>query len=272
MTRNPAWWGNFHIPKGTQTRWRIGPMTMWIERLAYEWRVARELVDVANNARVEIEPEAAYVDLLQRGDLSRFGVDIGLDRIHIKPRLADRPVVCSPERAVFIPARQSVTVYVGSPLWAQLAVGERGDVVLHEFPIHRPSDTWFGPSTMDGELCYASRTAARLRLDEVSALPHRALTAVSIENHADTPLPLEKLKLPVQYLSLFVDGAGYLWTEDIELVRFETEDLAPLALGKGPPRVAPGAPRLSRPRLAVSGNLFVRAFETLFSRRAETMS
>lgn len=66
----------------------------------------------------------------------------------------------------------------------------------------RPSDTWFGPTTSEGEPCYASKTVCRLRVEDVPLRPHRCLTKVTLRNRADDSLSLDRLKLPVNALAL----------------------------------------------------------------------
>ena len=95
----------------------------------------------------------------------------------------------------------------------------------------RPSDTWFGPSTLEGELCYESKTAVRFNLDNVPRRPHRAISVVRIRNRTDTQLSLERLKIPLPNLSLFGTEDGQLWTESITLERDEDGENATVKLG-----------------------------------------
>jgi len=70
---------------------------------------------------------------------------------------------------------EKVRPHVSSPLWPELAA-ESANMVLPELAIQRPSDTSFGPSTREGELCCASATHCRLNIDELPQRPHRAIT------------------------------------------------------------------------------------------------
>jgi len=128
----------------------------------------------------------------------------------------------------------------------------------------RPSDTWFGPSPDDGELCYASRTSCRLDLGALSLRPHRALTAVRVKNRASGPLLLERLNLPVVYLPLFCSAGGVLWTRDVTFDYIQGQDYAPLNYGAATPAHADGAELVSPPRHAPSGSLVTRVFSSLF--------
>ena len=55
-------------------------------------------------------------------------------------------------------------IYVSTPLWVRVDVHDPPQF-LQEIPVIRPSDTWFGPSTREGELGYAGRTHGRLNFE-----------------------------------------------------------------------------------------------------------
>ena len=132
-----------------------------------------------------------------------------------------------------------------------------------EFPIQRPSDTWFGPSTLEGETCYAIRTHSRLNLENLSLHPYRALTQIDIDNRAEAPLHVERLNLPVPYLSLFVNPEGILWTEAVTMTQKDDASLAEFEIQEGPPVVSGGAELLSPSRENPQKNMLIRAFGIL---------
>jgi hypothetical protein len=243
--RLEPWWGKVKIAHGASQLKRIGSsLDVWIQRLGGEWRIAR------NPAPGEHDPER----------LERFASADAGDELELLPVLADRPVVARPEHPFSILPRQACTVFVGTPLWLRIQTPGDHPVQLTEFPIQRPSDTWFGPNPMVGELCYVSRTYCKIRREDVEPRPERALTAVSIRNNADTPLFLERLKLPVEYLSLY-ENEGGLWTQDIAFDREEGQPLSALSL-RDQPRGSSraGTKPLMGPRKPPTHNLFVRAF------------
>jgi hypothetical protein len=135
---------------------------------------------------------------------------------------------------------------------------------LYELPSTRPSDTWFGPSTLVGEFCYASRTAGRLSLEELEFRPHRAITPIRVVNRADDPLFFEKVKLPVQYLSVYRSETQFLWTESVRLERGDAGDMAALDISHRTPPQAGSAHKIGPARLQAGRNLVVRAFSKLF--------
>jgi len=167
---------------------------------------------------------------------------------------------------LFVPKGEETTLFVSTPLWLRLEVEKLGQLL--EVPSQQLSDTWFGPSTLVGELCYASHAAVGVDLKDVTFEPHRAVTPLRVRNLADSPLHLERIKLPVRYLAVYKSGKpsdSRLWTQTVTLEREADGDLAGLQLGKGAPREAGKTERLSAPRQRADKNLVVRAFSKLFS-------
>jgi hypothetical protein len=263
-TKDAQWWGATKVPHGHCVRWQIGPLTLWGQRLSGEWRIARSSQGDVNSSEIGRVDNAACEDLLAHDSLTRFGVSGKDETLVLMPALADRAVVSTPERPFYVPAGEEVTVYLGTPLWLQLLVGKQ-PLLLEEFAMHQPSDTWFGSSPQEGEICYASRSFCRLQLSAMHRLPHRSSTAVLIQNHASTPLFLERIKLPVPYLSLYSDPSDSdLWTNDIVLERIDGE-LGPLRVRDGAPRAIAGATLVAEARQQAYGNVMVRAFTSFFA-------
>jgi hypothetical protein len=155
---------------------------------------------------------------------------------------------------------QEVTVYVGSPLFIRLEADES----LDDLPALPPKYTWWGPNTREGELCYATRTPGRLRLEDAVRYPHRVLTAVAIQNGADEPLTFERLNLPVRKLAVYAARDARLWTELVRLVRKKKEPFAELHVESAPPEIAKGAEQLSPPRDPAKTHFLFRAFGSFF--------
>ena len=263
MSGEPSsWWGTFPVREGAAARWRLGPLTLTIQHLRREWRVFRAVGDLAARDR-GVEVDVALHEV-QAGEYSaRFAAADGVNSVTVMPVLPDLAVVTRPEMPLTVPARGNVSVYVGSPLW--LRIIEAGtERVLEDMAALGPRLTWFGPNSMDGEICYASRTFGRLRLEEVQLQPHRVTTAVKILNRAALPLTIESLRLPVPRLSVYATPGADLWTEPLVLERGEGRDLAELRVSSGPPGEAHGATLVAEPRESGGTNM-IRAFGSLFS-------
>jgi hypothetical protein len=257
MQKQSHWWGEWRLGPGEVARFGIGPLTLYVQRLAQEWRIAH--TSGGAEAECTLELPAADADLLGMPTVTRYVDSGGADRLELRAALADRPVVAQPERPLILPAGEEVRCYVRTPLWAQICIGEPARQ-LTEIPVVRPSDTWFGPITEGGELCYAASASFRLEPDGARHLPHRATTTVRLANRADSPLTLERLSLPVAHLALFADDTGRLWTDDVAFERTGGDDFAAVRLG-GEPR----ASEVSAPRRRAPSNLVHRAFNSLFT-------
>jgi len=255
-----VWWGEHSLADGQVLVCRIGPLRLSIHRLTHEWRVAhrRDLDD-----SVDVKTELGTDELDEPDTVDRFLEQQTPALCSLAPALADRSVVSRPEKPFHVPAGESTTLYVSSPVWVRVAEGEERRTLL-ELPAAVPSDTWFGSSTREGELCYASRTHGRLRLEDVPLRPHRAVTPVTIENRGTGHLRLERLSLPTPYLSLFAGPGDALYTEAVTLIRAQDGELARLHVGNGPSEPARGGKLLTAPRQRrAEGSLF-RAFGNLF--------
>lgn len=191
----------------------------------------------------------------------RFAFQRTESTLSIRPALADRGVVVRPDVIFSIPPKEESTVFISTPVWITLSPGTAEPVL--DVPCNRPSDTWFGPNTRVGELAYASRTRATQAFDEVTRMPHRAVSVVKIRNRAASALRVERIMMPVENLSLFADDAGYLWTETVTLEREADGDFAAMKLGKGAPDESGGAARIVGPREKHEKGISLRAFGSL---------
>ena len=148
-------------------------------------------------------------------------------------------------------------------MWVRVVEGP-GRRLLTELASLVPSDTWMGPSTTEGELCYASRMHGRLELKELPLRPQRAVTPVTIENRAAEPLRIDRISLPAPFLSLFSGQRGFLWTEGVTLAREENDDRARLSVTPGPSEPAEGGELLTGPRRHRDEAGLFHAFSSIF--------
>jgi len=255
------WWGDYEVAADQTLQWQLGPKTLWITRGDGEWRVAcAGGQDRLDNRLVIAEPaeEPAGDDI----DVRRFASRGGNRSIRLGPALPDLPVVVKTTQPFFVPTMEETTLFLSAPLWLRVYLDGR-EPQLVDTPIARPSDTWFGPDTMTGELCYALRTSARLHLEHLPRRPHRAISAVRIQNNAPSVLHIEKVKVPVPNLSLFVSNEGHLWTEALTLEREEDSGGTKVRLDDRPAQIV-ATERIARPRQKMSKGFLLDAFGELF--------
>jgi hypothetical protein len=256
-----CWWLPQDVPVGRTLECELGPFALQLHHAEGEWHLTTtvgEETDAPTLASLTSREGGLETDQYERILMARTDA-----RVHLKPVLADRPVVIRPWQQVILPAGEETVMYMSTPVSLRLEVGEP-PVLLREVALLRLSDTWFGPSTREGELCYSGKTHARHALAEVPRRVHRALTPVHIHNRAGSPLPLDKISLPVPLLSLYGDAEGYLWTQGVSLVRTSDTDMAALKIDAKPPAAAGKAPLVTGPRELQARGGLVRAFSVLF--------
>ncbi|MCC5795473.1 MAG: hypothetical protein JJT85_12190 [Chromatiales bacterium] len=266
MTQEPGqpapshWWTTRQVATGRSLRLQLGPLELAVGHTRDEWCLTTRRApesDAYDEAGLSVE------DGVAEGPDERFVYAGDSAAVLIKPVLADRPVVIRPRQPVSLLAGQEVTLYLSTPVHLRIHVGDP-PVLLRELPVLRLSDTWFGPSTCEGELSYAGRTQARHSLGEMPRRVHRAITPLRIRNAATTPLPLEKFSLPVPMLALYGADDGSLWTQRVQLVREDQSDQARLRIDSTLPDAGQPLTRLAAPREEPGRGGVVRAFSLLF--------
>lgn len=147
--------------------------------------------------------------------LRRFVFGTRPASVSLQPRLADRAVVARPLEEVTLPPGQTVHLYVSTPLWV---VVQAEETTLLDVALHAPRETWIGPSTTEGEFCYASRTRAETDLSALPVRPNRAITHVKLENAGDDGVALDRVRLPMPLLQLGLADDRFV-TQGVRMTR-----------------------------------------------------
>ena len=256
------WWSEFDFATGQTRAWRIGPLEMWISRRAAEYRISIRRDPETHESPLRVgEPQDAPPP--PDAETVRYGVRESSTVLKIEPATADRAAVVKSDCPFIVAPGGAVTAFISTPVWVRIHL-RNPDRMIQEEATLRPSDTWFGPSTIEGELCYAISTSVRFSLDNLPLRPYRAISVVRIFNHAGTPLPLARLRLPLPHLSLYADAEGRLWTEAVSLDRRDDNDLANIKLGESAPREAGPSRKVAAPREALDKRHPIRSFTGLF--------
>ena len=268
------WWGSVSLEMDTGGEWHVGPSTLWVYRSSHDWRViVRPSIDPKtadpmaqrSGRRVPIDEETMTAVLESEDDelvTQRFSVQNTDEAIALRPALADRPVVVRPEHPLSVLPNEAVTLYLSTPLWVRIELVE-SERRLTEVPSHRMSDTWFGASTLEGTLCYATRTAGRLRLDRLPLRLHRALTPLTVQNQTDESLALERIQLPVPHLSVYGTPDDVLWTDPVRMTHRSADEGAAIDIQEGPPDDRTEAELLQTPREERKHGLFTSTFSAV---------
>ncbi len=257
-----AWWGTFKLEEQNARFWEIGPMLLGIERLAKEWRLASYSSEDLEKNTIKIAQEDCPDFPKDKLQFRRYVFHHTDPTIILTPTLADRSQVSRAETSFSIPPDEHITIYVSSPVWVRIETGS--GILLDEIPSIRQSDTWHGPNTREGELCYSSRTFCRTNIEELPIRQHRVLTPVVIHNHHYTPLLIEQLSLPLSHLSIFADENGGLWTEEI-VIKNELHNNHIVKQSKGAPHMAKNAILISKPRFPLKPMNFISLFYSLLT-------
>ncbi len=259
------WWGEYELKSGTWARWIIGPMTFFARSQGDEWRFAWKTSGDTPSERAEFDRAVAGncpdADCATR----RFTLATPGLKLSIMPKLADRPVIVRPETPLFLPPGQQTTLYVSSGVWLVATPSFEGAPELMDIPLFHSSDTWFGHSTLQGELCYASMTNARTEMRLLAQVPHRAFTPIEISNKGKDSLAVESLRVPVTMLSLYAGKRGRLWTDKISFEREADQSAASLHITDHEEMSSSSATRLSTPR-EIGPTGLVHAFSRLFGK------
>lgn len=256
------WGRELSLELGQGARFSVGPLTIVVQRLASEWRAAWETAEDPLAMASAAACPAPDVDLDEDADIHRFAMRDVPGRFVLSPRLADRAMVVRPSRPLRLLPGTQANIHVSTPLWVAMTLAPSG-VTLFDEPVFRPSDTWFGPSTVEGELCYVSRTSARLELAHLPLRPGRAVTRIHVDNRSGTAVNLERVHLPAPELQPFVDEAGHVWTQPVE-VTLHAHGGADVRYGSSPSQNAPAAVPLGAPRQSPRRHLLARAMSALW--------
>lgn len=254
-----AWWGKFKLEEGEAGYWRIGPLELRIGRAVHDWTFEFVRGDDPLDESFAADVPTRRADLPGQPFRKRFGLTKTDAELELRPEAGDRPLIVNPEQPFVLPGREEITLYISVPVWVTVSVGKPRRV-LDSLASHRLSDTWFGPTTISGELCYASRTRARVNRDNLPLPHHRAVTTVRVQNHSQDALPVTNLKVPMPFLALYATKDHRLWTNEIRLVREEDHEMAVLHTGKGPPDIGSEMSLVGEPRAKPEKNLLIRAF------------
>lgn len=264
MTKDKQWWGETTFEVGEIKEWSIGKRKIAVQRLEKEWLVwNQELASEAsaNITTKSLKTSKSYNDLPH----SRHLLNQTQGNLIVVPMLADRSIVARPATILNILPGEQVQLYVSSPLWFCLKTTSHNLPML-DIPFFRPSDSWFGPSTMEGELCYAKYTDAKVDLSLLEKRAHRAITKVLIINQHTETLKIERINLPVPFLTLYEDNQHGFWTQEVEITHNCDNNKAGLRLRKRQPEALQGSGNIvSNARQITDTHHFVKSIKHLLS-------
>lgn len=206
------WWGTFSIEEEQSRFFKIGNIVICVDRFHQKWHIT--------TYREGQQPFKSFA--AQTSNV-----------IHLKPALADRPLLSQLDRPVYIPVGKTMLVYISSPIWIRIDAGEP-PIGLDQFPTESLADTWFGKNTLEGELCYANPIQGSPRLEDLPYESTQVITPVSIENRSKETLLLQELKIPLPYLAIYSDPYNRLWTDQLNIYQEGPQSIETLVVHSPP--------------------------------------
>lgn len=233
MTKPECWWGEFEFSPDEIKCWHIGDRSIAIKRGAHEWTVWNKETDSELNAALDVSNITSN-ETFKDVDFQRFMVRQTDSKLVIEPSLADRAMIARPSKPIVVMPNENITLYVSTPLWMTILLPQQ-EAPMADIPFWRPSDSWFGTSTMQGDICYSKYTDAKMDKNLLEKRSHRASTMVTLKNDQDEPLSIQRLNLPVPALKVYVDDQGEFWTDQVNILQ-RTEHSKPVShLRHSPP-------------------------------------
>tara|TARA_R110000737_G_scaffold109203_3_gene142132 strand:- start:6875 stop:7663 length:789 start_codon:yes stop_codon:yes gene_type:complete len=260
---NNAWWGEFTFGLQQQRCWRLGERVIILKRLGNEWN-SWNLETQDENDEAIIVGELDKCSSMDEAKFGRYLQQNTSDKVRVLPLLADRSVVARPDTPLTLLAGEKSRLYVSTSIWFTAHLLPKEECLL-DLPFWRPSDSWFGPSTQIGQVCYAKYTAARVQLDNIEQRPHRAITPITVINNHEEPLTIERINVPVTLLHLYADTSQQLWTTGISVHRERNTDNVELHLDKHAPVEALCSTLVNGPRVESEQGIIIRSISSLFA-------
>lgn len=256
------WWGNKQLKIHDQVEHSIGPLWLSLQRQRHE--IILSYYRDPDWDESYLEQKLPIRSLPELTTTERYVLHKDDQEITLLPSLADRPVVARPATPFIVPANEYGVIFVSTPIWVTLYT-TRENICLAEIPVIRLSDTWFGENTREGQICYDSRTSARMDTEDLPLYSHRAVTPVKIVNDSETHLLLERINLPIPYLHLYHTSDGFFCTQQIVMTREADEVTVTLEILTSPHPQFQQADLLTQAREAARERTIISKFSSLFA-------
>jgi hypothetical protein len=214
-------WGDHALTAdGDTERVTVGPLTLWFRRVKNELWVTHHRADNGRSTPSATglqRPSPAPAAPSPTAEWSRWAFREPPETVRLQPVLPDRILVVKPEVSFVLLRRARARIYARVPAWVSIRGVDRSGEVhqLTEIPSVVLSDTWWG-DFVDGELAYWLTTKARRALAPELFEPHMIIATIQLNNVSSDDLPVEKLALRVEHLSIF-ETEGNLWAEEVKV-------------------------------------------------------
>lgn len=197
---------------------RFGPMTLFLGHFFQEWRLSWTTTnDYMDNSFAFHHPYTGEIPHTL-ASMIRYTYSRPCNHyVKITPTLGDLPYVAKPTKPLMILPDETVRVFMSIPLFVRVET-EDPYHLLEDIPVLQSPKTWFGDSTVRGEICYSTKIKAVLHQAELINRPYRAISQLVIHNKSHEPLHVERLKVPAPFLSLFQGEDGLFYTSVMNFI------------------------------------------------------
>jgi len=232
---------------------QLGSLNLWIRRSDREWHIASEH-RTGEMERMSVTRCTEMPNL----NWTRWVINEEIDEVRLHPCMPDRPVIVRPDIPISLLPNQSVQFYIGVPVWVAISLDDRFHDIT-QVPSQALSNSWFGPST-EGELCYAMRTTAKLRQEDLQPHPHRAIVPFEIRNQSEEKLDFARLCLHTHNLRIY-QGRERMWTNQGRATYRGEEKWSRVVYARGVPPFDDAKGLIGKAREPVDRSAILRTFD-----------
>jgi hypothetical protein len=202
---------SIELQEGQTFHLQLGTLRFHCTRLAAEWQISQtwEIEDITLPSY-----QTDYIVPTAKPNF-RYMVGNTSNQFKIVPRLANMNMIVRPISPILVPKGAEVIFFVGTTVWLDIILIDGKSKCVHEVPTQQDSETWFGANTYEGALCYTSQTHARMHLNAIPKHAGRVITALKLKNKSDQTFQVDRLNVPIPYLSVYQDEAGFLYSNDV---------------------------------------------------------
>lgn len=261
MSEINTWWGEFSFDLDEVKCWRVGERCIAIKRSEQEWTVWNQTTPTEINKPIKVS-KPKVKETFADAHCERFTLAQTTEKLLIEPSLADRAMVVRPSKPITVLPGEKVTLFVSTPIWMTI-MRDGDDTPMADIPFWRPSDSWFGSSTMKGDMCYSKYTDARLDVDLIEKRARRAITCVTLTNSQHEYLQIHRLNLPVPSLRVYVNDNGEFWTDQVNILQTQEHSKSVSDVSQSPPELAQTMQLVSESREQSKKSSFMSSIKSL---------
>jgi hypothetical protein len=259
-----AIWNSVDIEAGRCVSWRLGRLSLWIERYEQAWHVLSRYEDAPAHA----EPAFSCDDRAGKplsSEWKHYLVKAG-NRASPVPAMMDRPLIVRPDRSLTLLPGEGALLFISIPVWFRMLVGDfagapEGGRALFEYPAIPMASAWFG-DPISGELCYFSESRLYPEFETIPFSAYHAVCPLRVSNESDKELEFDRICIHTEFLGIY-RGAERLWTNEVTVVFKGPEHPTQMQLSKEAPNISGESRLLSGPRQAHESRYFKRTFDRL---------